>query len=72
MQNGRLSLRFQSVEICKSVKECVDKHCSAYEKKNIIDMRELLEKCSIMGSENNQDSASTTKAIADWSDFQQA
>lgn len=46
LKDGRLSLKFHRSGITsQSVKECVDKHCTAYEKKIVRDMTDLLEKC---------------------------
>ena len=51
LKDGRLSLKFHRSGITsQSVKECVDKHCDAYEKKIVRDMTDMLEKCiNIMG-----------------------
>jgi hypothetical protein len=70
IKNGTISLRFNSSATCVSVKECLDKHCSAYEKKIVMDMTDFLEKCSLMGA---NDSLSTTQSQEDaWCDFAQA
>ena len=51
LKDGRLSLKFHRSGITsQSVKECVDKHCDAYEKKIVRDMTDMLENCiNIMG-----------------------
>ena len=67
IKNGTISLRFDSSATCVSVKECLDKHCSAYEKKIGMDMTDFLEKCSLMeanGSLSQEEDA--------WCDFKQA
>jgi len=46
LKDGRLSLKFHRSGITsQSVKECVDKHCIAYEKKIVRDMTDMLDKC---------------------------
>ena len=46
LKDGRLSLKFHRSGITsQSVKECVDKHCTAYEKKIVRDMTDMLDKC---------------------------
>mmetsp|Transcript_29236 Transcript_29236/g.70520 ORF Transcript_29236/g.70520 Transcript_29236/m.70520 type:complete len:109 (+) Transcript_29236:2-328(+) len=70
LRNGRLSLRFQSGEICLDVKESVDKYCFAYEKKNSMDITDILEKCSLMGTASYTSSPSCSKEMGDWTDFQ--
>lgn len=75
LKNGRLSLRFDRAEACLSVKECVDKHCSAYEKKIFMDMSDMLEKCTLMSTDNYLTSPtqqSSSEMDDTWCDFQQA
>ena len=73
VKDGRLSLKFQRDEQC-SVKECVDKHCAAFEKKITMDMSDMLDKCVLMGNSNNYSgnshSQSTTNISGSWCDFQ--
>jgi len=46
LKDGRLSLKFHRSGITsQSVKECVDNHCDAYEKKIVRDMTDMLEQC---------------------------
>ena len=78
VKDGRLSLKFQRGEQCLSVKECVDKHCAAYEKKLTMDMSDMLDKCTLMGNSNNylgnSHSQPTTnnEVVGAWCDFQGA
>ncbi len=73
LQNGRLSLRLAHFEACLSAKESVDKHCFAHEKKIVVDMIEMLEKCALMGAGNNLTTPPYTADMEDtWCDFQQA
>ena len=54
-----------------ATKEYLDKHLLAYEKKIVMDMTDMLEKCSLMGADNLESSQS--KEMEDsLSDFQQA
>ncbi|KAL7538726.1 hypothetical protein ACHAXR_008760 [Thalassiosira sp. AJA248-18] len=72
IKNGTMSLRFERSELCLSVKEILDKHCSAYEKKIMMDMTDMLEKCSLMAGAHLS-STLQSKAVEDsWCDFQQA
>ena len=73
LQNGRLSLRFALFEACLSAKESVDKHCSAYENKIVVDMIEMLKKCALIGAGNYLTTPLQTTLVEDtWCDFQQA
>ena len=56
---------------CVATKKCLDTHLLAYEKKIMMDMTDMLEECSLMGSDNLESSQS--KEMEDsWCDFQQA
>ena len=73
IKDGRLSLRFGRGDTCVSVKECVDKHCTAFENKVMLDISEMLEKCLLIGSDANLSSSLQSIYIEDsWCDFQQA
>mmetsp|Transcript_15989 Transcript_15989/g.34538 ORF Transcript_15989/g.34538 Transcript_15989/m.34538 type:complete len:701 (-) Transcript_15989:94-2196(-) len=69
LKNGTLSLRFGH-SFCASAKECLDKHHQAYETKVVMDMADMLEKCSRMASERFE--AQSNEADDSWCDFQQA
>ncbi|KAL9186333.1 hypothetical protein ACHAXT_005571 [Thalassiosira profunda] len=71
IKNGTLSLRFQSSKACQSAKECLDKHCSANENKNLRDMSELLEQCKWLGASVSRAAPQDGETEADnWCDFQ--
>ncbi len=71
IKDGRLSLRFGRGDTCVSVKECVDKHCTAFENKVMLDITDMLEKLIALGI--NIHSTSQSINIDDtWNDFQQA
>ena len=73
IKDGRLSLRFGRGDTCVSIKECVDKHCTAFENKLMLDITDMLEKCSLIGSGINLHSSLQSINIDDtWNDFQQA
>lgn len=69
LKNGTLSLRFGH-SFCASAKECLDKHQQAYETKVVMDMADMLEKCSHMAAERFE--AQSHEADDSWCDFQQA
>jgi len=50
-----------------ATKECLDKHLLAYEKKIVMDMTDMLEKCS-----DNLESSQSKEMEDSWCDFQQA
>jgi hypothetical protein len=55
------------------VKECVDKHCTAFENKVVLDITDVLEKCFLIGSGAKLNSSLQSIDIEDsWCDFQQA
>lgn len=72
IKNGTLSLKFEHSEACLTVKECLDKHCAAYEKKIVMDMTDMLEKCSVMANSMLNSTSQTKEAEDTWCDFQQA
>jgi len=73
IKDGRLSLRFGRGDTPDSVKECVDKHCTAFENKVLLDITDVLEKCSLVGSGTKLNSSLQSIDIEDsWCDFQQA
>ncbi len=70
MKEGRLSLRFARGDTCHSVKECVDKHCTAFENKVILDIIDVLDKSSLI--ESGAYLNSLKESEDSWCDFQQA
>jgi hypothetical protein len=73
IENGRLSLRFVNAEASLLAKESINKHCTEYEKKIIIDMKDMLEKFAIVGAGNYLPTPSQSTEFDDsWCDFQQA
>lgn len=78
LKDGRLSLCFSSFTMSMSVKEHLDKYCAAQENRAAMDIDELLEKCSAVGSKilttNSKSSLLKREAREEetWADFQQA
>ena len=73
IDSGRLSLRFVNDEASILAKGSIDKHCTEYEKKTIIDMKDMLEKYSLIGAGNYLPTPSQSTEFDDsWCDFQQA
>ena len=73
IENGRLSLRFVNDEACLLAKESIDQHCTEYEKKTIIDMKDMLEMYSLAGAGKSLSNPSQSTEFDDsWCDFQHA
>lgn len=78
LKDGRLSLCFSSITMSMSVKENLDKYCTAQENRAAMDIDELLEKCLEIGSKilttNSLSSLQKREAREEetWADFQQA
>ena len=71
IKDGRLSLKFDKSEVCLSVKECVDKHCLAYENRLTLDVTDMLEKCVQMADDEYLSSPNQSSDVEDsWCDFQ--
>ena len=71
LKDGRLSLKFRrSGSTCQSVKECLDKHCDAYQKKIMMDLTDMLDQC-VMGDKSSSQS-NDNEVEESWDDFQQA
>lgn len=78
LKHGRLSLCFNSIAMSISVKELLDKYCTAQENRVQMDIMELLNSCLALGNKILTTSSQLAshrreaKEEETWTDFQQA